>query len=155
MPRAALLSIHARVEKASVSSWEAPGLIQIWGPRYSTYVVAARDLAVFTLGRMPEDGPLRRRAEDLASRLHARLDGARMAEGLAARAIGERPSLLRYATLTGRVAIRKGSSHARWRGPSLSKAKPSPAWPISTSPPSTSRHAASPLEPEGAGPPCA
>ena len=112
MPRAALLSIHARVEKASVSSWEAPGLIQIWGPRYSTYVVAARDLAVFTLGRMPEDGPLRRRAEDLASRLHARLDGARMAEGLAARAIGERPSLLRYATLTGRVAIRWDGARA-------------------------------------------
>jgi hypothetical protein len=112
MPRAALLSIHARVGNAQASSWEAPGLVQIWGPRYSTYVVAAGDVAVFTLGRMPEDGPLRRRAEDLTERLHACLGGARMAEGEAARAIGERPNLIRYATLTGRVAIRWDGARA-------------------------------------------
>ena len=112
MPRAALLSIHARVGNVRASSWEAPGLVQIWGPRYSTYVVAASDLAVFTLGRMPEAGPLRRRAEDLAARLHARLDGGRLAEGEAARAIGERPNAIRYATLTGRIAIRWDGARA-------------------------------------------
>src|SRR5215213_5043689 len=112
MPRAALLSIHARVGRVRASSWEAPGLVQIWGPRYSTYVVAASDVAVFTLGRMPENGPLRRRAEDLAGRLHALLDGRRMAEGAAARAIDERPTLIRYATLTGRLAIRWDGARA-------------------------------------------
>jgi hypothetical protein len=112
MPRAALLSIHARVGNTRASSWEAPGLVQIWGPRYSTYVVPASDVAVFTLGRMPADGPLRRRAEDLAARLAALLDGRRMAEGEAARAIGERPNLIRYATLTGRVAIRWDGARA-------------------------------------------
>ena len=43
--------------------------------------------------------------------------------------------------LTGRVASAKGSSQTRCRGPSLSKAKPVPSWPISTRPPSNSRHA--------------
>jgi hypothetical protein len=56
MPRAALLSIHARVEGTEPSTWEDPSLVQLWGPRYHTYVVAARDLALFSLGRLPDDG---------------------------------------------------------------------------------------------------
>ena len=51
MPRAALLSIHARVEDAEPSTWEDPSLVQLWGPRFSVFVVAAQDVAVFTLGR--------------------------------------------------------------------------------------------------------
>ena len=35
MPRAALLSIHARVEGTQPSTWEDPTLVQLWGPRYS------------------------------------------------------------------------------------------------------------------------
>jgi hypothetical protein len=60
VPRAALLSIHARVEGTQPSSWEDPSLVQVWGPRNSTYVVPARDRAIFTLGRLPDDA--RRRA---------------------------------------------------------------------------------------------
>jgi hypothetical protein len=67
MPRAALLSIHARVEGTEPSTWEDPSLVQLWGPRYSAYVVAARDLAVFSLGRLPDDVGARRKAEDLAA----------------------------------------------------------------------------------------
>ena len=55
MPRAALLSMHARVEGIEPGSWEDPSLVQVWGPRFSAYVVAERDRAVFTLGRMPDD----------------------------------------------------------------------------------------------------
>src|ERR1041385_78794 len=55
MPRAALLSIHARVEGTGPSSWEDPSLVQLWGPRYQVYVIAARDVAVFSLGRFPDD----------------------------------------------------------------------------------------------------
>src|SRR5204863_1877782 len=55
MPRAALLSIHARVRGADPSSWEHPSLVQVWGPRFSTYVVPARDRALFTLARLPDD----------------------------------------------------------------------------------------------------
>jgi hypothetical protein len=42
MPRAALPSIHARVAHAAPSSWEDPSLVQLWGPRFQVYVVAAR-----------------------------------------------------------------------------------------------------------------
>jgi len=49
MPRAALLSIHARMADTEPASWEDPSLVQIWGPRFSAYVVSNRDLAVFTL----------------------------------------------------------------------------------------------------------
>src|SRR5687768_16413669 len=55
MPRAALLSIHARVEGTGPSIWEDPSLVQLWGPRFSTYVVPARDRALFSLGRLPDD----------------------------------------------------------------------------------------------------
>src|SRR6476646_417025 len=48
MPRAALLSIHARVAGTRPDSWADPSLIQVWGPRYQVYVIAERDLAVFT-----------------------------------------------------------------------------------------------------------
>src|SRR5918999_3023836 len=67
MPRAALLSIHARVEGTEPSTWEHPSLVQLWGPRFSTYVVPARDVAVFTLGRLSEAGPARAFAEELAA----------------------------------------------------------------------------------------
>src|SRR5713101_5425511 len=70
MPRAALLSIHARVEGTGPSAWEDLSLVQVWGPRYQVYVVAARDLAVFTLGRLPDTGKTREKAVDLAARLH-------------------------------------------------------------------------------------
>jgi hypothetical protein len=55
VPRATLLSIHARVEGTSSTSWEHPSLVQLWGPRFNDYVVAAKDLPIFSLGRLPED----------------------------------------------------------------------------------------------------
>lgn len=106
MPRAAILSIHARVKRAEASSWEHPAFVQIWGPRYNAYVVAKRDLAVFSLGRMPDNARVRRMAEDLAGRIHALLDGGRRTYREAGHALGEPPNRLRYATLTGRVVIR-------------------------------------------------
>jgi hypothetical protein len=100
------LSIHARVEGAGPSAWEDPSLVQVWGPRYQVYVVAARDLAVFTLGRLPDAGKTRRTAEDLAERLHVLLDGSRMRYDDAGQALGVHGNNLRYAALTGRLAIR-------------------------------------------------
>src|SRR5215218_292318 len=70
MPRAALLSIHARVEGAHPLVWDDPSLVQLWGPRFSTYVVPARDHAAFSLGRLPANVRGRKRAEDMAARLH-------------------------------------------------------------------------------------
>jgi DNA glycosylase AlkZ-like len=106
MPRAALLSIHARVEGAHPSSWEDPTLVQVWGPRFSTYVVPERDRAVFTLGRLPDDGAGRRRAEEIAARLHAFLDGRRVGDRDAGLALGVHSNSFRYAAPTGTILIR-------------------------------------------------
>src|SRR6202046_3310531 len=73
MPRAALVSIHARVGGPQPAAWEDPSLVQLWGPRFSVFVVAACDLAVFSLGTMPDDAKGRRRAEELAASLSAAL----------------------------------------------------------------------------------
>jgi hypothetical protein len=106
MPRAALLSIHARVKGTGPDTWADPSLVQLWGPRFSAYVVAASDLAVFSLGRLADGGELRRRADDLAGRLHAYLDGRQMPYGEAGHALGVHPNSLRYAAPTGTVLIR-------------------------------------------------
>src|ERR1700728_4741199 len=65
MPRAAVLSIHARVAGTEPATWADPALVQLWGPRFSVFVVAACDLAVFSLGTMPGGATGRRRAERL------------------------------------------------------------------------------------------
>jgi hypothetical protein len=106
MPRAALLSIHARVDGAEPGTWEDSSLVQLWGPRFSAYVVADRDRALFTLGRLPADPAARREAEHLADRLEAFLDGRRMTYGEAGRGLRRHPNSLRHAALTGRVVMR-------------------------------------------------
>src|SRR5215211_1462500 len=85
MPRAALLSIYARMAGTEPSSWEDPSLVQVWGPRFSTYVIAKRDLAVFTLGRLPDGSGQRKRIQDIAARLGSALAGRRMLQSTAAR----------------------------------------------------------------------
>jgi hypothetical protein len=106
MPRAALLSIHARVEGTPPDVLDDPSLVQIWGPRFSAYVVAARDVGVFTLGRLPDDPRRRRRAEETAVRLHTFLDGREMPDGEVGRALGVHGNSFRYAAPTGTVLIR-------------------------------------------------
>ncbi|MHB8643501.1 MAG: DNA glycosylase AlkZ-like family protein [Gaiellaceae bacterium] len=105
MPRAALLSLHARIAGVEPSTWEHSSLAQLWGPRYSTYVVAKRDFALFSLGRLPDSAKGRLRAERMAERLHAHLDGRRMTDREAAGALGV-GNAIRYAATTGTVAIR-------------------------------------------------
>jgi Winged helix DNA-binding domain len=105
MPRAALLSIHARVEGTHPASWEERSLIQVWGPRFSVFVVPARDHAVFTLARFPDNHRGRERAEDMAARIHAFLRGKRMSDKEVATGLGVH-NALRYATATGTLLIR-------------------------------------------------
>jgi hypothetical protein len=107
VPRSALHSLHARVEGIGTDTLDDPALAQVWGPRYAVYVVPAGDHVPFTLGRMPQNGRLPSRAEDLAARADAHLAGKRLPIDDVAGAldIGNR-NALRYAALTGTVMIR-------------------------------------------------
>jgi hypothetical protein len=105
MPRAALLGIHARVTNTGPTAWEEPPLIQVWGPRFSAFVIAEADLAVFTLSRLSDEPKARRRAEDVADRLEEALGEERMDVRDAARLVGLHPNALRYAAPTGRFLI--------------------------------------------------
>jgi hypothetical protein len=105
MPRAALLSLHARVDGVAPSTWEDPSLAQLWGPRYNTYVVAARDFALFSLARLPPEGKGRLRAERVAEQVHAQLAGRRLPDREVAGALGI-GNAIRYAATTGTLAIR-------------------------------------------------
>jgi hypothetical protein len=100
MPRAALLSLHARVESIDPMAWDDPSLVQLWGPRYSTYVVPKRDFALFSVGRLPDE-----RAERIAEQMRAHLGDGRMTDRELGRAIGIGNSM-RYGATTGTVAIR-------------------------------------------------
>jgi hypothetical protein len=112
MPRAAVLSIHARVAGTEHGAWEDEALVQIWGPRFSAYVVAREDLGYFSLGRLPDDAKGRHRAMDLARRLHEYLAGRTMSYGAAGEGMGVHPNSLRYAAATGTVLIRWAGARA-------------------------------------------
>jgi hypothetical protein len=106
MPRAALLSIHARVEGTKPDTWEDPSLVQLWGPRFSAYAVPEVDRAVFTLGRLRDDDPGRQFAEQVADELESVLAGRRLDARVPGRVLGVNPNRFRYAATTGRVLIR-------------------------------------------------
>ena len=118
VPRAALLSIHARVEGTQPATWEDRSLVQVWGPRFSVYVVASRDRAVFTLGRLPDDPRRRRRAEDMAERVHAYLAGRRLKDNAVQKGLGV-GNMVKYAAPTGTVLLRWDGARAPevWTGP--------------------------------------
>jgi hypothetical protein len=107
MPRAALLSLHARVRNIAPTILDHPSLTQVWGPRFSVFVVAERDAAIFTLGRLPEQARGRELAISLATRLHATLGGKRLGHDEAIRPLDlSHPNQIRYATTSGRLRIR-------------------------------------------------
>lgn len=64
MPRAAVLSLHARIENTGPDDWAHPELVQVWGPRHSVFAVPAEDVAAFALGasqlRAPRGGGRKR-----------------------------------------------------------------------------------------------
>ena len=105
MPRAALLSIHARVEGTEPTAWEDPSFVQLWGPRFSVYVVPKEDVAVFTLGRLDESGSNRRQAQDIAARVATFLAGRQLPD----RDVGSGLGIgygMRYGAPTGTILIR-------------------------------------------------
>jgi hypothetical protein len=106
MPRAALLSLHARVEGVAPDSWEDPALVQVWGPRWAVYVVARKDVALFTVSRYPDDARSRSVAQDMAAGLLAAIGKRRVKFDEAASFLSGDRNRIRYASATGTVAIR-------------------------------------------------
>ena len=94
-----------RVEGTTPTALDDPALVQVWGPRYSAYVVAAGDHAPFTIGRLPDDARGQSRAEEMAARLHSFLGGRTMTDREVHRALGVGNGM-RYATTTGTILIR-------------------------------------------------
>lgn len=106
MPRAAVLSLHARLGGITPDVLDDPRLEQVWGPKFSAYVVTSGDRAPFTLGRLPRRGARRERALRVTDDLRQFLDGRTMTYAEAGRAMGVDPNALRYGTLTGTIVIR-------------------------------------------------
>jgi hypothetical protein len=106
MPRAALLSIHARVAGATPTSWEDPAFVQLWGPRFQAYVVPAVDHPLFSVSRYPDDARGRERAERMAAMLHEHLAGARKRYDDAGTDLGVHGNSFRYGAATGTILIR-------------------------------------------------
>ncbi|WP_199422936.1 DNA glycosylase AlkZ-like family protein [Actinotalea solisilvae] len=106
VPRAALHSLHARVEGTPATAVPEPPLVQVWGQRFSVHVIEQRDRAVFTLARRPMDTARYAEAELLAERLDAHLAGAERLLRDVARELGVHHHQFRYASTTGRLLIR-------------------------------------------------
>lgn len=106
MPRAALLSIHARVAGATPTSWEDPAFVQLWGPRFQAYVVPAEDHALLSVSRYPDDARGRAVAEKMAAMLHEHLGGRRMRYDDAGVELGVHGNQFRYGATTGTILIR-------------------------------------------------
>ena len=106
MPRAALLSIHARVSGATPSAWEDPAYVQLWGPRFQAYVVPAADHALFCVSRYPDDARGQAWAEKMASTLSEHLAGRRMRYDDAGVAVGLHGNQFRYGAATGTILLR-------------------------------------------------
>jgi hypothetical protein len=101
-PRDALVSLHARVADCPPSGWDAPGLVQTYGPRQAVYVLPQDDLATWTLGRMPRDADAAAAVEAAAEQVCRDLDGQERRGAL-------HPDL-RGACVSGRIAVRWDAS---------------------------------------------
>jgi hypothetical protein len=112
IPRAGVMSLHARVEGTRPDSWEDPSVVQIWFRGGADYIVPRADAGVFTLGSYPRDPDESRRLEALADDIH------RVTEGRTLRVseVSERLHLahqthVRGVAVTGRVHIRWDASN--------------------------------------------
>jgi hypothetical protein len=106
-PRAALLSLHARLHGVRPDSWEHPELAQIWF-RFADYVVPRDLVGVFTVGTLPRDPAAVSALDRLADMVHRVLEGrSRPTREVTAR-IADLPDplMLRAVCATGRVHIR-------------------------------------------------
>lgn len=102
-PRAALLSLHARVDACEPTAWEAEGLLQTYSPRLAVHVLPAADFGVFTVGRLPDDPAVRREVEEAAEEVCRMLAGQPVRATRLSRDQGQQ---VRVGAAAGRIAVR-------------------------------------------------
>ncbi|MEZ0240041.1 MAG: hypothetical protein ACAH65_04515, partial [Chloroflexota bacterium] len=76
VPRAGVISLHARVRDTKPDSWDDPSVVQIWFRGGTDYIVPRADAGIFTLGSYPRDPERAAEAERLADDIH-RVAGGR------------------------------------------------------------------------------
>ena len=108
IPRAALLSLHARVRDVGPADWEHPSLLQLWSPRTAVHVIAAADHAVYTLGRHPRDPAARHAIASAGEAVRRALGGHTRRHNDVHAMPGGPPAmrLLFRAAIDGTIAIR-------------------------------------------------
>ncbi len=111
IPRAGLMSLHARVDSVQPDSWDDPTLVQVWFRGGADYIVPRADVGIFTLGCYPRDRKRADELERLADEVHRVTRGeiTRIAE-LPADLVRQRNASLRQTSATGRVLIRWNAS---------------------------------------------
>lgn len=85
-PRAAVVSLAARVDAVGSGDWDDPSLVQTWAPRGAVFVVPRHDLGVFARGIMPRDPAVRTELEPLVEKARRTL--------LEPRVMGEEANML-------------------------------------------------------------
>ncbi len=97
MPRAAVLSLHARVEAVESMTWDDPSLAQLWGPGTTPTSSPRPTSRCSRSGACPATPKGRHRAETMAELQHARLAGTRMLHREAALGLDINPTAFKYA----------------------------------------------------------
>ncbi len=111
VPRAGVISLHARVEETGPGSWEDPSLAQIWFRGGADYIVPRADAGIFTLGSYPRDSERGATIERLADAVHRAAAGRTLKVGEISALLGlERATTIRASALSGRVHIRWDAS---------------------------------------------
>ncbi len=111
VPRAGVISLHARVEGTRPESWEDPSLVQIWFRGGADYIVPRKDVGVFTLGSYPRDEGVAAELERLADEIHRVTEGQMLPVGeVQSQVAAEKPIRVKRTAVTGRVHIRWDAS---------------------------------------------
>jgi hypothetical protein len=112
VPRAGVISLHARVRDAAPDSWADPSVVQIWFRGGTDYIVPRQDVGIFTLGTYPRDPGRAAEVERLADAIHRVAEGQTRKVGDVVDLLGHRlPTHPRAAAVTGRVHIRWDASN--------------------------------------------
>ncbi len=113
VPRAGVISLHARVTGTKPDAWEDPSVAQIWFRGGADYIVPREDAGIFTLGSYPRDPERAGEIERLADDIHRVTDGRTLKGGEVSRLLGHgNPTAIRFSGLTGRVHIRWDASNS-------------------------------------------